>query len=315
VNWQFGFFVFALASVSSAADVQRIPLPSGGEISQASVFVWRGEEGVGRLGPRSPAKTKGVLVLCPGQNGSSEGFLREKIWQEFAEREGFALVGFQFVSGDEDLKNGRGYFVASRGSGKLLEEGLAKAGLAELPVFLYGFSGGAHFAMSVAAWRPERVAAFCAYSFAWWKAPPEELKCPALIVCGQEDGTRYGASLAYFQAGRGQGKRWAWVSLEGKAHEPSAELDEFVRRYFSKVVRHNGAERHSQTERLPRRGEGETESKLHQSSRRDDEGGKGAVSVDNMTEKIVVGDRANDVGVSVLPSADLLPEWRKLHHP
>ena len=114
---------------------------------------------------------------------------------------------------------------------------IATTGLGDLPVYLYGFSGGAHFARSFAAWRPERVAGFCAYSFAWWQPPPEELRSPAVIVCGQADGTRYGASQAYFQAGRKQGKPWTWVSLEGLGHEPSGELDEFVRGYFAAVMR------------------------------------------------------------------------------
>lgn len=253
--------------------------------------MWWGGQEAGRLGQPSLSGVRGVLVLCPGQNGSSEGFLREKEWREFAERESLALAGFRFVSNDDDLKNGRGYFVASRGSGELLEEGLKKAGLAGVPVLLYGFSGGAHFAMSFAAWKPDRVAGFCLYSFAWWSPPPKGLVSPALVVCGQSDGARYGSTFAYFQAGRRQGKPWTWMSLEGLGHEPSPKLDDFVRRYFSCLVR--SAEGIEGREALKGR----------------------VVAVDNMTEKAVAGDRSNDVGVSLLPCADLAQEWRTLHHP
>lgn len=219
--------------------------------------------------------------------------LRSKVWRDFAGRERLALVGLHFVSSDEDLKNGRGYFVAARGSGELLEEGLRKAGLGSVPLLLYGFSGGAHFAMSFAAWRPERIVGFCAYSFAWWLPPPEKLQCPALIVCGQADGTRYGASLAYFQAGRNAGKPWTWVSLKDTPHAPNRELDEFVREYFSCVV--NSAEGNEERGRKGLR--------------------PSRALADNMTEKIVEKRAKDDVSTSVLPCLDLLLKWQEVHHP
>lgn len=225
-------------------------------------------------------------------------------WREFAAREGLDLVGMRFVSSDEDLKNGRGYFVASRGSGALLEEGLKKAGLEGLPIYLYGFSGGAHFAMSFAAWRPERVAGFCAYSFAWWSPPPPELRCPALIVCGQADGTRYGSSLAYFQAGRKAGKPWTWVSLKDTPHAPNAELDEFVREYFSFVLKAGKAA--SGNGRLG-------ESDLGQGLEKQPEAA--STLVDNMTERVVSVGEKEAVATSVLPGSDLWLRWRKVHHP
>jgi len=295
------------------AEVETIPLTAKGEILRAEVFVWgvskvarlRGEA-TDRWGQPSLPGCRGVLVLCPGQNGSSEGMLRDKVWQEFAERQGLALAGFHFVSSDEDLKNGRGYFAASRGSGALLEEGLKKAGLGSAPLVLYGFSGGAHFAMSFAAWRPERVAGFCAYSFAWWSPPPPKLQCPALIVCGQADGTRYGASLAYFQAGRRQASPWAWVSLKETPHAASAELDEFVRAYFSCVMNFTEGNKGK---------EGLTGSPLPSLSSVQSSSVGGMIRVDNVTEKVVEGRKKDDVSTSVLPCLDLLPKWQAIHHP
>lgn len=287
-------FLVVCSVCSLAAEVETIVLPARGDILRAEVLVWRAgnsdggleEKATERLGRRSLPGYRGVLVFCPGQNGSSEGALRSKVWQDFAEREGLALVGFRFVSADEDLKNGKGYFVASRGAGELLEAGLRKAGLGGVPLFLYGFSGGAHFAMSFAAWRPEHVTGFCAYSFAWWSPPPEKLQCPALIVCGQADGVRYGSTLSYFQAGRKQGKPWAWVSLKETAHATSAELDGFVREYFSSVM----------------------------NSREGKQLEAASILADNTTEK-VVKERTDDVSSSVLPCADLWPKWREIHHP
>lgn len=266
-----------LGNAIAAEGVETFRLPTPKEITEASVFVARPE-----------AAPRGVLVLCPGQNGSSEAMLGEEAWRSFARRNHLALVGFRLVSADEDLKNGRGYFVAERGSGELLEKGLRDARLGGLPILLYGFSGGAHFTMSFAAWRPERVKGFCAYSFSWWSPPPKELTCPALIVCGQSDGTRYGASLAYFQAGRAQGKPWTWVSLEGLGHQSSDALDEFVRKYFLAILRE------------------ETKDGL---------GNAGPVSVNNMTEKLLEKMQAEHVGVSILPGLEVFPTWKELHHP
>jgi len=266
-----------LGNAVAADGVETFRLPASREIAEASVFVVRPE-----VVPR------GVLVLCPGQNGSSETMLGEQVWRSFVRRNNLALAGFRFISSDEDLKNGRGYFVAARGSGALLEKGLLDARLGDMPIYLYGFSGGAHFTMSFAAWRPERVKGFCAYSFSWWTSPPSELACPALIVCGQNDGTRYGASQAYFQSGRAQGKPWTWLSLEGLGHQPSGELDEFVREYFSAILI-----------RRARNGDADGES----------------VSANNMTEKLLDKTQARNVGVSVLPSLGVFPAWKELHHP
>lgn len=221
-----------------------------------------------------------VLLLCPGQNESSKEMIRQKEWIRYAEENGLALAGYHFESPDELLRSGKGYFVAERGSGKVLVDGLERRWAGDLPIYLYGFSGGAHFAMSFASWAPEKVAGFCAYSFGWSSPPPETLRCPALIVCGEQDGQRYGSTLTYFQEGRRQGKPWVWVSLGKKDHSTSKELDQFVRKYFACLLRQDGT----------------------------------PVLVDNYTKKVVKGD-PKDIRFSVLPSAGLLEEWKRIHHP
>lgn len=255
--------------------VSRIVMPGGREISSAEMYAWL---------PKG--RPRAAIVLCPGQNGSSKGALADAAWQEFAERESFALVGMRFVSKDEDLRDRRGYFVAARGSGDILTRGLDRLGLEGVPLCLYGFSGGAHFAMSYAGWQPRRVAGLFAHSFTWWTSPPPSLDCPAVISCGQTDGTRYGSSLGYFQDGRRQGKPWAWVSIEGLGHFPSAKLDSFVRAYISGIMRIRNLEE-----------------------------GRDPLFVDNLTERSSAMPKARDVGFSVLPDEVLAAEWRGVHHP
>lgn len=244
-------------------------LHAEGELSKKEVFFRQ---------PKEPISA--VLVLCPGQNESSNKTIRQKEWIRYAEAHHLVLAGYHFESPDELLNTGTGYFVAERGSGKVLSDALNDRGAGDLPIYLYGFSGGAHFAMSFAAWAPERVAGFCAYSFGWSSPPPEALRCPALIVCGEHDGQRYGSTLTYFQEGRRQGKPWVWVSLRQKDHSTSKELDDFVRKYFACLLRHDGP----------------------------------PILVDNYTKHVVQGD-PKDIRFSVLPSTSLLEDWRRIHHP
>lgn len=227
-------------------------------------------------------KPRAVLVLCAGQNGDGREFVANAQWRDFCRRSGLALVVPHFVSADADLLAGRGYFRAERGSGACLLRAVEQAGWGELPLLVYGFSGGAHFAMSFAAFAPERVAAFCAYSFAWWSEPPRELNCPALIACGQFDGRRYGASFAYFQDGRRDGKPWAWVSVEGIDHAPSPELEAFVRGFFEAALRARSSDR---------------------------------VAVDNIRETVLEERASEGLTTSILPSEKIFASWREVHHP
>lgn len=100
---------------------------------------------------------RAVLVLAPGYNGNAEYLIRQPAWQDFAKPNQLGLVGLSFASDEELFRSGRGYYYASQGSGDLLLEGLRKVFGKDLPVLLYGFSGGAHFTSRFTEWKPERV--------------------------------------------------------------------------------------------------------------------------------------------------------------
>jgi hypothetical protein len=164
----------------------------------------------------------------------------------------------------------------------MLLEALKQAGWSDVPLLLYGFSGGAHFTISFAAWSPGKVLGFCAYSFGWWNPPPGNLRCPALIACGQFDAVRYGSSFAYFQAGRRQGSPWTWASIEAQEHDRCPKLDAFVREYFQSLL-------HSPLE--------------------------DQVTVDNVRKSLMKRTACDPLTTSVLPSETILESWRALHHP
>jgi pimeloyl-ACP methyl ester carboxylesterase len=176
---------------------------------------------------------RAVLILAPGCNGSGETFLRSPPWQEFARRNKLGLVGLSFASPEKAIHDGTGYYYASKGSGAKLLEGIRKIYGQDLPLLLYGFSGGAHFTSRFEEWKPSRVLAWCAYSAGWWDLPQHHsANPPGIIACGDQD-PRYGATLSYFKQGRAAEKPWLWVSLPKIGHQGSPALDQFVREYFS----------------------------------------------------------------------------------
>jgi len=177
-----------------------------------------------------------VLVLCPGCNGSGEDLIRSPKWIAFAKQNRLGLVGLSFASPMPAIENGTGYYYASKGSGAKLLEGIRKIYGRDLPLLLYGFSGGAHFTSRFEEWNPVRVLSWCAYSAGWWDEPQQNPGSPpGIVACGDED-PRYGATLIYFKQGRAAGKPWQWVSLAKIGHQGSPELDEFVRDYFSAIL-------------------------------------------------------------------------------
>jgi pimeloyl-ACP methyl ester carboxylesterase len=181
-----------------------------------------------------------VLVLCPGCNGDGAGYLTEPAWLEFAKERRLALMAVSFSSEPDLLRDGRGYYYASNGSGQVLLDAISTLYHRDLPILIYGFSGGAHFTSRFAEWKPERVIAWCAYSAAWWDKPKRQKHNSfGIVACGAEDSERYGASLDYFVAGRAIGDRWTWVSIPKRGHSRSPEFEEFLRRYFAAMLKTN----------------------------------------------------------------------------
>lgn len=179
---------------------------------------------------------RAVLVISPGCNGNGEGLVSDPVWQAFAKKKKLGLVGLSFASEMTDIHNGSGYYYAHNGSGKLLIEGINKLFGRELPILLYGFSGGAHFTSRFVEWKPERVIAWCAYSAGWWDEPkPSHIMPPGIVACGEND-ERLGASLIYFKQGRAAGKPWLWIGIPNNGHSPDRRVESFTRDYFEAIL-------------------------------------------------------------------------------
>lgn len=178
-----------------------------------------------------------VMVLAPGCNGDGETMVKDIGWLSFAQKQRLILVGLSFASDIRALHDGTGYYYAAKGSGTLLLNALDRLTHKPLPILMYGFSGGAHVTARFAEWKPERVAAWCAYSAGWWDDPlPSARMMPlGMIACGEDD-MRLGASLFYFKKGRAVGRPWLWAGIPGDGHVENGRFRAFARAYFAAVL-------------------------------------------------------------------------------
>jgi hypothetical protein len=213
-----------------AEEIKMISLPLISNLQRTDIYILK-------LTPHPTA----ILVLSPGFNGNGKDWITNPDWQDFARHHNLSLVGLSFASDAEKLQKGQGYYYPAQGSGQLLLDGISQAFNTDIPLLLYGFSGGAHFTSGFSAWKPERVLGWCAYSAEWWEKPySNRISPPGLVICGDKD-ERYGASLTYFKQGRALGKPWLWVSVSNDGHSISARVEGFVRDYFAAILDAEGS--------------------------------------------------------------------------
>jgi hypothetical protein len=221
------FYLLFLLSLCVCADeeIGILSLPLSKDINRADLYF-----------AKVVQKPKAVLVLSPGCNGNGKYLLEDPDWRRFAETHSLSIIGLSFASDEEKLRNGRGYYYPEKGSGRLLLDGISKLFGGEMPILLYGFSGGAHFTSRFVEWKPERVISWCAYSAGWWDEPRQSsVMPPGIVACGEDD-ERLGSALSYFKQGRKLGKPWLWLGIPNNGHSPNKDVEKFVREYFSSIL-------------------------------------------------------------------------------
>jgi len=232
-----------------------------------------------------PANPEAVLVLIDGQNMPPTALSQDPKWLVFARANHLALCGVQFVSDDQILALWRGYYDVPAGSGDLLLRALDKAGLKGKPLVMFGISGGARFINSFLEWKPELVRAWSAYTVENW-CPPVAGRAlpPGIVACGQYDDSRYGGCLRFVQEARKLHQPVAWVSLHQVPHQRYIPLEDFTREFFADVL-------HPAPNAKP-------------------------LTVDYIKETEVTPTLPWQYTLScVLPSRDLLSDWRTLNEP
>lgn len=147
------------------------------------------------------------------------------------------MIGLQFESPIALLEKCGGYYQASQGSGRVLLEGIRKAFKKDLPILIYGFSGGAHFTTRFVVWKPVAVAGWCALGAGVLDHPlPSQSNPPGIMACGEDD-PRLGGALMFFKQGRAVGEPWLWIQVPNTGHTMTAALDNFVRAYFDALLK------------------------------------------------------------------------------
>ena len=181
---------------------------------------------------------KAVLVLCPGCNGDGVEMIQQKEWQDFAKKEQLGVMGIHFQSPIDLLCMCQGYYQASKGSGDILLKSIHTIYGRDLPILIYGFSGGAHFTTRFIAWSPGRILGWCALGAGVLDQPiPARSNPPGIMACGEDD-SRLGGALVFFKQGRATQKPWLWIEIPNTGHATSANLDMFIRSYFSALMHH-----------------------------------------------------------------------------
>lgn len=228
-----------------------------------------------------------VLVLCPGMNSDGAHFLSEEPWMFFAKEHRLGVIAINFSSSPEEMYGAErsGYYWPEQGSGNALLEAVRITYGRDLPILIYGFSGGAQFASRFVEWKPERILSWAAYSAQFWDDPVSASASPSgIVACGELDSSRWFPSFSYFYKGRQLGKPWTWVSIANTGHHRKGAFESFVRSYFSTIL----------------------ESKVPVSG----------IFADVDTEDLQSNasfTRQQELQ-SWLPSHNLLSEWQSLHH-
>lgn len=171
---------------------------------------------------------KGILVLVPGINGDFRSEVNEDLWQTFAVKHDFAIVGCCFNGGNKET--GAPYYQASCGTGEAFFEAMRdladKSGHLEVrttPLVLWGFSAGGQFNYEFACWKPARVIAFVVnkgcdyYTF---DTSQKTRNTPGVFFIGRKDlQYRIDAITKIFTLGRKQGALWALTVEPDAGHD------------------------------------------------------------------------------------------------
>nr|DAH48338.1 MAG TPA: Esterase.3A [Caudoviricetes sp.] len=181
-----------------------------------------------------------ILVLAPGMNTDGTFFLKESPWMDFAKRNNLGVIALNYSSLAEDLlENRKGYYWPEQGSGQALLDEIKRVYGKDLPIILYGFSGGAQFVSRFVDWCPDRIIAWCAYSAQFWDYPKDGskiTKARGIVACGDQDGLRWQPSFGFYYQGRKNKRPWIWVNISNTGHNRSAKFEKFVRQFFDEEL-------------------------------------------------------------------------------
>ncbi len=194
--------------------------------------------------PEGIAKLDGILVLNPGSNGEGRQMASDPVWRAWAAKHKLAVIGTHFT--DKVPSFVEDYADVSKGSGQALFNAInafAKRSkhpeLANAPLVLWGMSAGGEVNYELAAWKPERIAAFVVNKGNFYYtgvASKATRAVPALLFVGETDlAYRTIAVTGIFAMNRRPGALWALVQEPNTPHAVGRS-DEMSRMFFDDVL-------------------------------------------------------------------------------
>lgn len=209
--------------------------PPGANYDKAEFRFWA---------PDGAGKLDGILVLNPGSNGEGRQMASDPVWRQWAASHKLAVIGTHFT--DKVPSFVEDYADVSKGSGQALLNAINKFAkrskhpeLAKAPLVLWGMSAGGEVNYEIAAWKPERVAAFIVNkgNFYYTGTASKAMRgVPALLFVGNDDlQYRVTAVTGIFSMNRRPGALWALVQEPNTPHAVGRS-DEMSRMFFDDVL-------------------------------------------------------------------------------
>ena len=209
--------------------------PPGPNYDKADFRFWARDD-IGKL--------DGILVLNPGSNGEGRGEASDPTWRAWAASHKLAIIGTHFV--DKQPSIVEDYADVSKGSGQALLNAINAFAtrshhpeLATAPLVLWGMSAGGEVNYEIAAWIPDRVAAFVVNKGNFYYtalASKATRNVPALLFVGQSDlAYRVNAVTGIWAMNRRPGALWALVQEPNTPHAVGRS-DVMSRMFFDDVL-------------------------------------------------------------------------------
>lgn len=229
-------FLFGTSLIIQAKTIND-SIPSGKNYDKAAFRLWIPDD--------SPTLC-GIVVLMPGSNGDGRSLAEDQLWQDFARKHNFALIGCFFTDFEhEDMMIER-YVNVREGSGQALLDVISgfakKSGHSELetvPFLLWGHSAGGEFNYEFVCWKPERVIAFVVNKGGFYYsgiAPIQARNVPGIFFTGEKDmEARKEIVKGIFSMNRRAGALWAFAEEPGAGHEPG-QTQKLATIFFDEII-------------------------------------------------------------------------------
>ena len=192
--------------------------------------------------PKPERTARYILVLAPGFNQDGSKLINQKVWLDFANETGGAIMACTFKMTKQQVHH---YAAARHGSGNALESAIEKLdrkfpehSLKNLPLLVYGFSAGGQFAYGLSCHIPKRMLGFVASKGGYYfpETIRQTYRVPGLVISGIEDLERRRMAIRkLFESHRSKGAPWCWME-DQTGHKPGNTLS-VVLPFFQELIK------------------------------------------------------------------------------